>query len=141
MAERRIGLIMNGVTGRIGTNQHLVRSIAAIRAEGGVPLADGDRLMPDPVLVGRNRDKLQTVARAHGAERVSMDLDACLADPRDELFFDAAATRLRAGLIRKAIAAGKHVYVEKPSADTLADALDVARLARRAGIRHGVVQD
>ena len=141
MAERRIGVIMNGVTGRMGTNQHLARSIAAIRAEGGVRLANGDRLMPDPVLVGRDRGRLEALARTFGIERISTDLDACLADPRDELFFDAATTRLRAGLIRKAIAAGKHVYVEKPTAYNLADALDVARLARRAGVKHGVVQD
>src|SRR5918998_832806 len=141
MAERRIGIIMNGVTGRMGTNQHLVRSIAAIRADGGVALADGDRLMPDPVLVGRNRDRLQALARANGVERISTDLDACLADPRDELFFDGATTQMRAGLIRRAIAAGKHVYTEKPTADSLADALDVARLAKRAGVKHGVVQD
>ena len=131
MAERRIGIIMNGVTGRMGTNQHLVRSIAAIRADGGVKLANGDRLMPDPILVGRNRDKLEALARAHDVARVSTDLDACLADPKDELFFEAATTQLRAGLIRQAIAAGKHIYVEKPTADRLEDALDVARLARR----------
>lgn len=141
MADRRIGIIMNGVTGRMGTNQHLVRSIAAIRADGGVRLANGDRLMPDPVLVGRSRAKLEALARANGVERISTDLDACLADPGDELFFDAATTQLRAGLVRQAIAAGKHVYVEKPSADSLADALDIARLAQRAGIKHGVVQD
>jgi predicted dehydrogenase len=141
MAERRIGLIMNGVTGRMGTNQHLIRSIAAIRAEGGLRLANGDRLMPDPVLVGRNRERLEALARAHDIARISTDLDACLADPRDEVFFDAATTQLRAGLIRQAIAAGKHVYVEKPTADRLEDALDVARRARAAGIRHGVVQD
>ncbi|MBY0337631.1 MAG: Gfo/Idh/MocA family oxidoreductase, partial [Acetobacteraceae bacterium] len=141
MAERRIGLIMNGVTGRMGMNQHLIRSIAAIRAEGGVPLKDGTRLMPDPVIVGRNRGKLEALAKAHGIERVSTDLDACLADRRDEIFFDAATTQMRAGLLRQAIAAGKHVYCEKPTADTLEDALDVARLAAKAGIKHGVVQD
>src|SRR3954452_19257953 len=141
MAERRIGIIMNGVTGRMGTNQHLVRSIAAIRADGGVKLPSGDRLMPDPILVGRNREKLEALARAHNVARVSTDLDACLADPKDELFFDAATTQLRAGLIRRAIAAGKHIYVEKPTADRLEDALDVARRANAAGIRHGVVQD
>lgn len=141
MADRRIGIIMNGVTGRMGTNQHLVRSIAAIRADGGVRLANGDRLMPDPVLVGRSRAKLEALAHANGVERISTDLGACLADPGDELFFDAATTQLRAGLVRQAIAAGKHVYVEKPSADSLADALDIARLAQRAGIKHGVVQD
>ncbi|MCX8135011.1 MAG: Gfo/Idh/MocA family oxidoreductase [Roseococcus sp.] len=141
MAERRIGIIMNGVTGRMGMNQHLIRSIAAIRAEGGLRLASGDVLMPDPVLTGRNRAKLEALARAHGIARVSTDLEACLADPGDEIFFDAATTRLRAGLIRKAIAAGKHVYCEKPTADTLEDALDLARLAKQAGIKHGVVQD
>ncbi|MCA3344821.1 MAG: Gfo/Idh/MocA family oxidoreductase, partial [Roseomonas sp.] len=141
MAERRIGIIMNGVTGRMGMNQHLIRSIAAIRAEGGLPLADGDRLMPDPVIVGRNRGKLDALAKAHRIERVSTDLDACLADGKDEIFFDAATTQLRAGLIRKAIDAGKHIYCEKPTADNLADALDIARLARQAGIKHGVVQD
>ncbi len=141
MAERRIGIIMNGVTGRMGTNQHLIRSIAAIRAEGGVPLANGDRLMPDPILVGRNRERLEALARAHGIARVTTDLDAALGDPRDEVFFDAATTQMRAGLLRKAIAAGKHVYCEKPSADNLADALDVARLARQAGVKNGVVQD
>lgn len=141
IAERRIGIVMNGVTGRMGTNQHLVRSIAAIRAEGGVRLANGDRLMPDPVLVGRNREKLEALARAHGIARISTDLDACLADPKDELFFDAATTQLRAGLIRRAIAAGKHIYVEKPTADRLEDALDVARRAKAAGVKHGVVQD
>ena len=141
MAERRIGLIMNGVTGRMGMNQHLIRSIAAIRAEGGVRLANGDRLMPDPVLVGRNREKLEALARAHGMSRVSTDLDACLADPKDEVFFDAATTQMRAALLRKAIAAGKHIYCEKPTADNLADAMDVARLAKAKGIKAGVVQD
>jgi predicted dehydrogenase len=141
MAERRIGLIMNGVTGRMGMNQHLIRSIAAIRADGGVKLANGDRLMPDPVIVGRNREKLEALARAHNIPRVSTDLAACLADPKDEIFFDAATTQMRAGLIRQAIAAGKHVYCEKPTADRLEDALDLARLAKQAGIKNGVVQD
>jgi predicted dehydrogenase len=141
MAERRIGLIMNGVTGRMGMNQHLIRSIAAIRADGGVRLANGDRVMPDPILVGRNREKLEALARAHGVTRVSTDLDACLADPQDELFFDAATTQMRAALLRKAIAAGKHIYCEKPTADSLEDAMDVARRAKQAGIKAGVVQD
>jgi predicted dehydrogenase len=141
MAERRIGLIMNGVTGRMGMNQHLIRSIAAIRADGGVPLANGDRIMPDPILVGRNREKLEALARAHGVTRVSTDLDACLADPKDEVFFDAATTQMRAALLRKAISAGKHIYCEKPTADNLEDAMNVARLAKKAGIKAGVVQD
>ena len=97
--------------------------------------------MPDPILVGRNEAKLAALAAAHGVERWTTDLDAALANPDDELFFDAATTQLRAGLIRRAIEAGKHVYTEKPTADTLADAVDVARLAKRRGIKHGVVQD
>ena len=141
MAERRIGLIMHGVTGRMGMNQHLIRSIAAIRKDGGVPLKNGDRLMPDPILVGRNREKLEALARAHGVERVGTDLDAALANPDDEIFFDAGTTQMRAALIRKAIAAGKHIYTEKPTADNLEDALDVARLARKAGVKNGAVQD
>lgn len=141
MAERRIGLIMNGITGRMGMNQHLIRSIAAIRADGGVPLANGDRIMPDPILVGRNKEKVQALARAYGIDRVTTDLDAALANKDDILFFDAATTQMRAALLRKAIAAGKHIYCEKPTADRLEDALDVARLAKQAGIKHGVVQD
>src|SRR4051794_22453133 len=140
MAQRRIGIIMNGVTGRMGTNQHLVRSIAAIRADGGLKLADGDTLMPDPILVGRNEAKLAALGRAHGIERLTTDLDAALAGP-DEIFFDAATTQLRAGLIRRAIEAGKHVYTEKPTADRLEDAVEIARLAKQRGIKHGVVQD
>jgi predicted dehydrogenase len=104
-------------------------------------LANGDRVMPDPILVGRNREKLEALAKAHGVARVSTDLDACLADAKDELFFDAATTQMRAALLRKAIAAGKHIYCEKPTADNLEDAMDVARLAKRAGIKAGVVQD
>ena len=141
MAERRIGLVMHGVTGRMGTNQHLVRSIAAIRADGGVKLANGDRLMPDPILVGRNRERLEALGRAHGITRVSTDLEAAMSDPGDEIFFDAATTQGRAALVRDAIARGKSVYCEKPTADNLADALDLARRAKAAGIRNGVVQD
>ena len=141
MAERRIGIIMHGVTGRMGMNQHLIRSIVAIRKDGGVALANGDRLMPDPILVGRNRDRLEALAKAHGIARVSTDLDACLADPKDEIFFDAASTQLRAGLLKRAMAAGKHVYSEKPTADTLEDALSIAAAAKAAGVKNGVVQD
>ena len=141
MAERRIGIVMNGVTGRMGMNQHLIRSVAAIRAEGGLRLASGDRLMPDPILVGRNEEKLAALAHAHGVTRWTTDLDAALANTDDELFFDAATTQLRAGLIRRAIEAGKHVYCEKPTADNLEDAVAVAKLADARGIKHGVVQD
>jgi predicted dehydrogenase len=141
MAEHRLGIIMNGVTGRMGTNQHLVRSIVALRKQGGLALRNGDRVMPDPILVGRSAEKLKALAAAHGVARWTTDLDAALADKRDEIFFDAASTQLRASLVRKALAAGKHVYCEKPVADSLGDALDMARLAARSGLKHGVVQD
>jgi predicted dehydrogenase len=141
MAERRLGIIMNGVTGRMGMNQHLIRSIVAIRKQGGVLLADGDRVMPDPILIGRNADKIRALAQAHGIARYGIDLEAALANRDDTVFFDAATTQARPGLLQRAIAAGKHVYCEKPIATNLAEALDLARAAERAGIRHGVVQD
>ncbi|MDP6573557.1 MAG: Gfo/Idh/MocA family oxidoreductase [Rhodospirillales bacterium] len=141
MTEHRLGIIMNGITGRMGANQHLARSIIAIRDAGGLALDGGDRVMPDPILVGRNEDKLRRLAGSHGIERWTTDLDGALADPGDTLFFDTATTGGRAELLRKAIAAGKHIYCEKPVAANLADALDVAGLAARAGIKNGVVQD
>src|SRR5436305_7427443 len=110
---------MNGVTGRMGLNQHLVRSIVAIRDQGGVPLPNGDRVIPDPILVGRNAEKIAALARAHGIERFTTDLDAALSNPEDTVFFDAGTTQMRADLIERAIRAGKHVYCEKPIADTL----------------------
>jgi len=134
-------MIMNGVTGRMGTNQHLVRSIVAIRAQGGVALGNGDRVMPDPILVGRNEEKLAQLAAAHGIARWTTKLDAALRNPEDTLFFDAATTKLRAKLLHKAVAAGKDIYCEKPIAENLKDALAVARAAGKAGVRHGVVQD
>ena len=141
MAQHRLGLIMNGVTGRMGMNQHLIRSIVAIRDQGGVTLKNGDRVMPDPILVGRNAEKLAALAKAHGLKRFTTDLEGALKNPEDTLFFDAATTQLRAQLLRTAMAAGKHVYCEKPVADNLADALDLVRAAKKAGIKHGVVQD
>src|SRR5262245_20168046 len=141
MAVRRLGIVMHGVTGRMGANQHLARSIAAIRAEGGVLLANGDRVMPDPILVGRNQDKLAQLAKAHGLSRVSNNLEACLADRNDTVFFDAATTQMRPALLAKAITAGKHVYCEKPVATNLEAAMAIVRQAKAAGIKHGVVQD
>jgi predicted dehydrogenase len=141
MTARPIGIIMNGVTGRMGTNQHLIRSIVAIRDEGGLPLPDGGRLLPDPILVGRNEPKLRALAEAHGIARWSTDLDACLRNPDDTIYFDAQTTDRRAPAVRAAIAAGKHVYCEKPIATDLATALELARLAREAGVKNGVVQD
>ena len=141
MAQRRLGIIMHGVTGRMGTNQHLIRSLLAIRAQGGVALTNGDRVMPDPILVGRDAGKVGALARAHGLERWTTDLGAAMSNPDDELFFDAASTQLRAELLTRAIDHKKHVYCEKPVADTLAKALAVAKKAKAAGIKHGVVQD
>ena len=141
METLRLGVIMNGVTGRMGTNQHLIRSICAIRAQGGVALSDGRRVLPDPILVGRNADKLETLARAHGVARWTTDLGAALANPDDTVYFDSASTGLRPQLIARAIAAGKHVYTEKPVAPTVAEAMAMVRAARAAGVKHGVVQD
>ncbi|NBS57293.1 MAG: gfo/Idh/MocA family oxidoreductase [Betaproteobacteria bacterium] len=141
MKQQRIGIIMNGVTGRMGTNQHLVRSIVAIRKEGGVKLANGTRLVPDPILVGRNAGKVEALAKAHGIERWTTDLAKALKDKKDEVFFDAASTQLRPTLLKQAIAAGKHVYCEKPVATTVAEAMSLYKAAKKAGIKHGVVQD
>jgi len=141
MAEKRLGIIMNGVTGRMGTNQHLARSICAIREQGGVRLADGTRIMPDPILLGRNPEKLKALAKAHGVERWSASLDEALANKSDTVFFDAASTQLRPGVLKQAIAAGKHVYCEKPMATSLAEALGLYRAAKAARVKHGVVQD
>ena len=141
MTTKRLGIVMHGVTGRMGLNQHLIRSIVAIRKDGGVALANGDRVLPDPILVGRNEAKLRELAQAHGIERWTTDLDAALANPEDTVFFDAATTELRPKLLAKAIDAGKHVYCEKPVATGLDEALAIARKAKAAGIKHGVVQD
>jgi predicted dehydrogenase len=141
MAQQRLGIIMNGVTGRMGMNQHLIRSIVAIRAQGGVPLANGDRVMPDPILIGRNEEKLAELAKKYNIERWSTDLDAALKNKNDTVFFDAATTQMRPSLLAKAINAGKHIYCEKPVATNLKEALDIYAVAKRAGIKHGVVQD
>src|SRR5216117_3905837 len=132
---------MNGVTGRMGLNQHLVRSIVAIRQHGGVALPGGGTVVPDPILVGRNEAKLRAIAHTHGIARVSTDLDSCLANPADAIYFDATLTSARVDHARRAIAAGKHVYCEKPLAPTTAEALDLERAAQRANVKHGVVQD
>ncbi len=141
MAEIRLGLMMHGVTGRMGLNQHLIRSIMAIRQQGGVALDNGDRVMPDPILLGRNAEALERLARAHGLSRWSTDVDAALANPADTVFFDSASTQGRAGLLDRAMRAGKHVYCEKPVAPGLNEALELVRLAGKCGVKHGVVQD
>ncbi|HEX2518691.1 MAG TPA: Gfo/Idh/MocA family oxidoreductase [Castellaniella sp.] len=141
MKTQRLGIIMHGVTGRMGTNQHLIRSIAAIRRQGGVTLPNGDKAMPDPILVGRNLDKLRALASAHGIERYSDDLAGALANADDTVFFDAGTTLMRPQLLTQAIRAGKHIYCEKPIATGLEEAMRVCELARTAGVKHGVVQD
>lgn len=141
MADQRIGIIMHGVTGRMGYNQHLVRSILAIRDQGGIALANGDRLVVDPIIVGRDADKIERLAKKHNIARWGSDLDAALANPDDTIFFDAGTTLMRAGLLEKALAAGKHVYCEKPTSDDLEVAVNLAKTARASGLKHGVVQD
>jgi predicted dehydrogenase len=141
MKQKPIGIIMNGVTGRMGTNQHLVRSIVAIRNQGGIPLPDGASLMPDPVLVGRSEDKLNALATANGITRWTTNLTAALADPQNTVYFDAQTTQRRVADVTRAILAGKHVYCEKPVSETVDEALELARLANEKGVKHGVVQD
>ncbi|MGW1884399.1 Gfo/Idh/MocA family protein [Streptomyces sp. NPDC001970] len=141
MTRRTVRIAMNGVTGRMGYRQHLVRSLLAIREQGGLDLGDGEILWPEPVLVGRREQALRELAERHGLTEWSTDLDAVLDDPSVDIYFDAQVTSARAEAIKKAIAAGKHVYTEKPTATDVAGALELARLARAAGIRHGVVQD
>lgn len=141
MARRTVGIVMNGVTGRMGYRQHLVRSILAVREQGGLPLADGTLIWPEPVLVGRSAEKLKTISERHQLASWTTDLDSALGDPGNEIYFDAQLTQLRFPAVRRALAAGKHVYVEKPAAATLPEALELARLARDGGLRNGVVQD
>ena len=139
--KRTVGIAMNGITGRMGLNQHLIRSIVEMRNRGGLPAGDGTVIWPEPLLVGRNAAKVEAIAHAHGIERWTTDVDAAIADPGCEIFFDSATTGARAGLIEKAIAAGKHVYCEKPLASTYAQALRLAELARAAGVKNGIVHD
>ena len=141
MSVKTLGIIMNGVTGRMGMNQHLIRSIVAIRALGGVTLPNGDVVMPDPILIGRNEDKLRALAEKHGITRVGTNLDAALGNASDTIYFDATLTNLRAANVKLAIAAGKHVYCEKPLAISTGEAMDLYHLAQAAGVKHGVVQD
>lgn len=141
MGEQRLGIIMHGITGRMGYNQHLVRSVLAIRDQGGITLKNGDRLVIDPILVGRNGDKVRALAEKHGIARWSDDLTGALANPDDTLFFDAGTTQMRAGLLEQALDEGKHIYCEKPTSDDLDRAVALAKKARASGLKHGVVQD
>jgi predicted dehydrogenase len=140
MATQTIGIIVNGATGRIGSTQHLANALVPIIAEGGLALG-GDRLMPRLLLVGRDADRLAAVARAHGIADWSTDLDAALSDAAYAIFFDAAATQQRLAVLEKAIAAGKHVYSEKPVAPTAAQGVALLEQAQRRGLKHGAVED
>ncbi|WP_306256543.1 Gfo/Idh/MocA family protein [Pararhizobium sp. IMCC21322] len=141
MRQTRIGIIMHGVTGRMGMNQHLIRSVLAIREQGGVALKDGSFLVPDIIIVGRNAEKVEALAKRHGIERWTDDLDTALANPDDTLFFDAASTKLRPALLRKAIDAGKDVYCEKPVSESLEEAVEIAKYAKEKGVKNGIVHD
>jgi predicted dehydrogenase len=141
MKTHRIGIILNGVTGRMGHNQHLMRSIVAIIRQGGVRLPSGDVILPDPILVGRSMDKLKAIGAASGVQKMSTDLDAVLADSDYSVYFDAQVTHARAECVQRAIRAGKHIYCEKPLAADTASALELVRLVSDARVRNGVVQD
>jgi predicted dehydrogenase len=141
MSTRTVRIIMNGITGRMGYRQHLVRSILAIRDDGGIRMPDGSRIQVEPILVGRNAEKIEELAKLHGVEEWTTDLDAALADETATVYFDAALTSARKQGILKAVAAGKHVYTEKPIAESVADGLDLARAAEQAGVITGVVHD
>ncbi len=137
----KVGIIMNGVTGRMGTNQHLMRSIVAIIKQGGVKVSPTEFIMPDPVLVGRNPVKLAKLCEMSGVEKWTTDLDSVINDPHYQIYFDAQTTGKRAECVKKAAKAGKHVYCEKPVATDTATALELYRICEQEGVKHGVVQD
>ncbi len=139
--QHRVGIVMNGVTGRMGTNQHLMRSIVPIIQQGGVKLEGEETIMPDPILVGRNPKKLERLAERSGISKWTTDVEDALADADNTIYFDAQTTDRRAPAVRRAIDAGKHVYCEKPTALNVETAMDLYRRAEEAGVRHGVVQD
>jgi len=141
MKTHTVGIIMNGVTGRMGTNQHLLRSIKAIIDQGGIKLGDNEVIMPDPILVGRSETKLAALAARAGVSRYTTNLDSALADPKNQVYFDSTLTGQRPSGVRKAIAAKKHLYCEKPSAVTSHEAMALYKEATAAGLKNGVVQD
>ena len=141
METRTIGIVMNGVTGRMGTNQHLVRSILAIREQGGVRVGDDLAILPDPILTGRNENKLRALADTYGVARYSTDVQGAIDDPQNVIFFDASSTLHRARFVEMAVQAKKAIYCEKPTATTTEEALRLARLCEDAGLKNGVVQD
>ncbi|MGW2153456.1 Gfo/Idh/MocA family protein [Nonomuraea sp. NPDC001699] len=141
MSVRTIGVVMNGVTGRMGYRQHLVRSVLAINEQGGVTLSDGERVRLRPVLVGRNAARIADIADRHGIPDHTTDLDAALADDDNLIYFDAQVTSARVKAVLKAIEAGKHVYAEKPTAESVEEAVALAEAAAAKGVKNGVVQD
>ncbi|HPN83735.1 MAG TPA: Gfo/Idh/MocA family oxidoreductase [Victivallales bacterium] len=141
MKMHKVGIIMNGVTGRMGTNQHLMRSIVAIIKQGGVKISDTESIMPDPILIGRNETKLQELLKMSGLTKSSTDLESALKDPAYSIYFDSQTTDRRVEAVKMAIKAGKHAYCEKPIAVNSKDALELHRLAKKAGVKSGVVQD
>jgi predicted dehydrogenase len=141
MTRKVIHVALNGVTGRMGYRQHLVRSLLSIREQGGVQLADGTAVYPEPVLVGRREERLRDIAERHGLGRWTTSLDEVLGDPAVEVYFDTQVTSAREASLLRAIEAGKHIYTEKPVAGSLDGALRLARAAKAAGITNGVVQD
>jgi predicted dehydrogenase len=141
MTQRTVRVIMNGVTGRMGYRQHLVRSVLAIRADGGLALADGDGLTVEPILVGRNAEKLAALAAEHDVADFTTDLDDALGDASASVYFDAQVTSERKKSILKAIAAGKHIYTEKPIAESVPEGVELVTAAREAGVTSGVVHD
>jgi predicted dehydrogenase len=138
---RTLRIAMNGVTGRMGYRQHLVRSILPIRDQGGVELSDGSRVQVEPVLVGRNEEKLRELAKKHDVAEYTTDLDGIINDAGTDVVFDAAMTNLRPATLSKAMRAGKHIYTEKPTAETLDEAVELARLREETGVTAGVVHD
>lgn len=141
MKTHKIGIIMNGVTGRMGTNQHLLRSIDAIMKQGGVKISPTETIMPDPILVGRNETKLKALIAQTSVEKYTTDLDSVMTDPAYPIYFDAQTTLRRFAAVKAAAAAGKHVYCEKPTAIKTEDAYELYKICRDAGVKNGVVQD
>jgi predicted dehydrogenase len=141
MAQRTVRVIMNGVTGRMGYRQHLVRSILAIRDDGGVPLPGGDRITVEPILVGRSADKLAALAAQHGVADYTTSLDEALSDDSASIYFDAQVTSERKKSILKAVGVGKHIYTEKPIAESVSEGIELVTAAREAGVINGVVHD
>jgi len=141
MKIHHTGIIMNGVTGRMGTNQHLMRSVLEIIKQGGVKISESEYIMPDPILVGRNENKLKTLSELSGVKKYTTDLTVVLRDPHYSVYFDAQTTGQRAEAVKMAVATGKHIYCEKPVATTTKSALDLYKKCKDTGVKHGVVQD